>query len=134
LRPDAEHVPYFTLVPVRGRPEVCHRGHRKAVFPERCFDANVLVAVIREQVVDDGEVARRLPLSVIPLTLVNGGSIVEGPVWPVDLSLQMPQDVVNLARRRPEARNFIAGLLDSNCLSTELLLEMRDDLRRHRLS
>ena len=56
---DAEHVPHLALVPVGGRPEVGDGRHGRVLALQRDLDPHVVVALEREQVVDDGEVARR---------------------------------------------------------------------------
>jgi hypothetical protein len=72
---DAEHVPDFALVPIRGGPKVRDGGERGCAACERHFDANVCVTLVGKQVIDDGEIARRLVLAMDALTFVDGGKI-----------------------------------------------------------
>ena len=63
---DAEHVPDFALVPVRGRPEVVMLSSDRDAPVERGLDADVLVALEGEQVIDDGESRGRQLVPVHP--------------------------------------------------------------------
>ena len=74
---DAEHVPDLALVPVGGGPQAGDGRHRGASRRQRHLEAHVGVAVVGEEVVDDGEVGVGLALAVQPLALVDAAEVVE---------------------------------------------------------
>src|SRR5690606_25963485 len=73
LERDAEHVPDFSLVPARGRPEPRYARHRRPLALERDLDSQILVPPVGEEVIDDREVARRLAVAVLAQPLVDRG-------------------------------------------------------------
>jgi len=72
---DAEHIPYFTLVPIGRRPEIADRRERQVGLDQRNFDADIFVAVERQQMIDDGKLTVGKPLAARTLTLVDGGQV-----------------------------------------------------------
>ena len=122
---DAEHVPDFALVPVRGRPEIRHRGERRRAAGERDFDANVRVALVGKQVIDDGEVARRLVLAMEALTLVDGGKVEEHAIRARYSCPEIVQDAVRHRACDPECRDPIMCRLRHERLRSEAFLELR---------
>ena len=75
LKDDAEHVPYFALVPIGRGPHIADRREGQVGFDQRNFETNILVAVEREQMIDDGKftVGKALPVSA--LALVDGRQV-----------------------------------------------------------
>ena len=102
---DAEHVPDFALVPVRGRPEIRHRGERWRAAGERDFDANVGVTFIGKQVIDDGKVVRRLVLTMDALTFIDGSKVEEHAIRARYSCPEIVQDAVRHRARDPECRD-----------------------------
>lgn len=111
LEAHAEHVPGLALVPARRRPEVGGGRQRGSFTDERDLDPDVGVSFERQQVVDDGEVARRLLGAVPPLALVDRGQVVEHAVRPLDALLEVTQHASHLVGAYPERRNLIASWL-----------------------
>ena len=62
---DAEHVPHFALVPVGGGPDVRDASAATGRSSGKGdLDADVFVALERKQMIDDGEIARRLAIAM----------------------------------------------------------------------
>src|SRR6185503_7892375 len=80
IETNAEHIPDFPLIPVRRRPKVGNCANRCPVFLERSLDPDICVAIKGQQVIDDGEVARRRILRMSPHALINGREVVEHPI------------------------------------------------------
>ena len=55
VKDDAEHVPYLTLVPISGGPDIGDGGHARS-FEERNLETDVRITLERQQVIDDGEI------------------------------------------------------------------------------
>ena len=121
---DAEHVPDFALVPVRGGPKVCHGGERGCAAGERHFDSNVCVTLVGKQVIDDGEVARRLVLAMDTLTFVDGSEVEEHAIRARDFFAQIVQDVVRHRACDPECRDPIVCRLRHDRLRLEAFREL----------
>src|SRR5947199_9886886 len=79
LEDDTEHVPPFALVPIRCGTDANDRGGRRVLAAQGSLQAYVRIAFVGRQLVDDGEVARRLPVSLPAASLVNRGQIVDHP-------------------------------------------------------
>ncbi len=84
---DPEHVEYFALVPVGGRPGSRYRRYDKFVFAQGNLDAQVLVPIEADEVVEDGEVGIGLAAPRAAQTLVDRRDIKEqresGPAFQV---------------------------------------------------
>ena len=74
---DSEHIPHLAFVPIGCGPERGDRGRHGVAARQRNLDPQVVVAVVREQVVDQGKVGFGLLLAVGALALVDGGQVVE---------------------------------------------------------
>src|SRR5581483_7616836 len=73
----AEHVPRFALVPVRRGPQGNDAGHARRFTRQRDLDAQIRIALERGEVIDEGEAALRLALTVDALAFVDDGEVVE---------------------------------------------------------
>ena len=91
---------------------------------ERHFDANVRVALVGEQVIDDGEVARRLVLAMEALTLIDGGEIEEHAIWARYSCPEIVQDAVRHRACDPECRDPIVCRLRHERLRFEAFREL----------
>src|SRR6185312_1342199 len=134
IEDDAKHVPGFALVPVRGRPEIRHRGERRPVAGKWDFDANVRVSLVGKQVIDDGKVARGLVLAMEALTLVDGGKIEERAIRARYSSAEIVEDAVRHRACNPECRDPIMCRLRRKRLGSEAFLELRPHVRRDLLA
>src|ERR1051326_6561760 len=87
VKRDAEHVPDFALVPIRCGPEIRDGCQRWIVAIQRNLKANVLVALVREQVIDDREITWGLIGARVAHTLVNGSEVIKRAIGLRDISL-----------------------------------------------
>src|SRR5262245_37828604 len=94
VKPDSKHVPDFALIPIGGGPDVGDGWEGWVLTLKRDFQTKVLVAFVREQMIDDREVTVRLAVARGSLPLVNCGQIVKCAVRFRDLSLKIAQQVV----------------------------------------
>ena len=91
------------------------------------LDADVVVAVIGKEMVDDREVALRLVLAVTAYALVDGREVVEHLIGTVDGALEMTEYVAGFIFPDPERGNVVAGLLDREDGVAEGCCEIVDD-------
>jgi hypothetical protein len=101
FKDDAEHVPDFALVPVRRRPDIHNTIEGGMLACEGDFESNVPVALERQEVIDDGEIARRLAFPMGAHALVNRREVVQHPVGLGNLVLQVTQNIPRLVARGP---------------------------------
>ena len=73
----AEHVPHLALVPVGRGPQAGDRGQRGVAVRQRHLDAQVLVPLVGEEVIEDREVALGLAVAVPAEAFVDGGEVVQ---------------------------------------------------------
>ncbi len=111
VKPDAEHVPHFTLIPVRRGPEVHHARAGGILADQRHFHPDVGIACERQQVVDQGKIRRRLPHALLPLAFIDGRQVIEHRVRLCHLVLEEAQQRRRLPRLRPHRRHPIARRL-----------------------
>src|SRR5580658_10071455 len=74
---DSEHVPGFTLVPVRRGINVGNRLELRFTRAQRNFQPDVRVARIGEEVINNSEVARWLAIAVPASPLVDRSEVEE---------------------------------------------------------
>src|SRR5688500_5919643 len=74
---DAEHVPYLALIPIRRGPDISDRWQHQIVGKEPDLETDICVARKRQQVINHGEIARRLALAVDADALIDGGEVVK---------------------------------------------------------
>ena len=111
LEPDPEHVPDFPLVPVRRGPDVGDGGKRGVLAFEGDLQADVLVAVIGEEVIHDGEIACRLAGLARAGPLIDRRQVVEHPEWSLQSRPEKAEDGARLLLRNPVGRDPVAALL-----------------------
>src|ERR1043166_1291486 len=87
VKRDAKHVPDFALVPISGGPEIRYSWQRRMVAIQRNLKANVFVALVREQVIDDREITWRLISARVAHTLVDGREVIKRAIGLRDISL-----------------------------------------------
>ena len=75
FKDDAEHIPYFALVPIGRGPNITDSREGKAGFDQRNFETNILVAAKREQMIDNGKVAFGKAMPVGALALIDGRQV-----------------------------------------------------------
>jgi hypothetical protein len=108
---DAEHVPDLALVPVGRRPEVRYGWQGWRIGDQRNLDANIGVSLIREEVIHDGEVARRLLRRPRADPLVDRGEIVEHSIWLLDALFQVAKHPRRFVALDPHRRDGVVGRL-----------------------
>ena len=70
--------------------------------------------------VDDGEIALRLVLTMIAHALVDGRKVVEHLIGTIDIGLEMAEDVVDLVGGHPERGDVVARVLDGeDCVAED---------------
>ena len=111
VKDDPEHVPYLTLVPIGGGPDIGNRGHRQIRFDECNLETDVRITLERQQVIDDGELACWLVVAIRSRTLVDRRQIVQHAVRPFRFQLQVAQHVAHSIGRNPLGWNAVAGFL-----------------------
>src|SRR5665213_20320 len=89
LEHDAEHVPYFALIPVGRWPDTCSGVQRQAVTLYWYFDSDIFIAIEGQKMVDNREIAFGLALAILPGPFVNGGQVVKHPVRPWNFVFEM---------------------------------------------
>src|ERR1051325_10441699 len=80
--------------------------------------------------VDDGKIARRLPIALGPVAFIDAGKIVKKRVRPGNFVLQEVQHRMGPVARNPGGRNSIARRLRHEPVTSELLLELIEDVIR----
>ena len=120
LETDSKHVPDFSFVPIRRGPKVCSGINGRLTSLEWHLDAEILVPIKRQEVINHGEVACRLPLAVHPHPLVDGGEVEQHPVWLADFFLQVTESIVSVLPGDPARRDSVRGLLRPDCIFAKL--------------
>src|SRR5262249_59932447 len=97
--------------PIGGWPNVGNSRQGQLTLIERDFDTQILIPIERQQMIDHGEIARGLALTMRSHTLINRGEVVEHFVRPVHVVLQVPEQSMNRLLLDPKGWDTIAGLL-----------------------
>ena len=87
---DAEHIPGFPLVPIGTGPQLDNAGQGQVGILQRHLEAEITIAAERHQVINHGEFAVRLALTVYPQALVDGGKVIEHLKHRAGFRLQCP--------------------------------------------
>ena len=56
----------------------------KGSLPQGYLDADILVPLEREEMIDNSKIARRLAVAMLPHALIDGGEVIQHLVRPVD--------------------------------------------------
>src|SRR5262249_40860365 len=75
------------------------------------LDPQVLVSFEREQMIDDGEVARGLPVTMLSHPLVDGREVVQHLVRLIDIFFEKPKDKRQAILRYPKRRYLVSCFL-----------------------
>ena len=125
---DAEHVPYFPFIPVRGGPKVGKWCQAMLLFAKRDFDADICVAIKREQVIDDREIAGRLIVTMRPHALIDGREVVEHPVRADRFRLQIGASTLWMFSGATQK----VGMLSARWLRRDCVSPSTNGVRRQR--
>ena len=106
-------------------------GQGKVLTVKGDLDADVLVPVKGEQMVNDGEVRCRLVLTVRACPFVDDREIIEHPVGLLDHGLEMAQDVAGTVSRNPDRGDVVLRRLDSDDGVAEGSFQIIDDRGLH---
>jgi hypothetical protein len=124
---DAEHIPHFTLIPVRRGPEIDDALYSRKVALECNLNSDVGVAFVGEEVIHGGEIAVRLIWTMRAHALVDSREVVQYAVRPLHFRFQVTQDVAHMVPRDPERRDIIMRGLSRDCCRAEPVLQFLDD-------
>ena len=119
LEPHAEHVPRLAFVPVGGVKDVGHAPDRGRFASQRDLDPEVLIALEGKELIDDGEIARRLIVPVRPLPLIDHSQIEKRWKRSRRVVLQITQTFARLIGLNPCRRHAVARLLSLERSSAE---------------
>ena len=103
---------------------MCYRVESWRVVGERHFDSNVRVTLVGKQVIDDGEVARWLVLTMDTLTFVDGSEVEEHTIRVRYSFAQIVQGVVCHRACDPECRDPVMCRLRCERLRSEAFREL----------
>ncbi len=79
------------------------------------LDADILVPLEGDEVVDHREIGRRQPLAMDAQPLIDRSQVVEDTKGPLGAAPQMCEHVVHLVPIDPKGRDLIACLLRGDC-------------------
>jgi len=112
VKPNPEHVPDFPLVPIGRGPEVSNGLVARILSLERHLETEVLVAVYREELINEGKVTCGLTGWGGPAdALIDGTQVEEQREGGPCLLLEIEEDLPNAFRRYPQGRRAVPGLL-----------------------
>ena len=124
---ETEQIPDLALIPVRVGPDIGNRRHFERAFPERDFDADVVVPFEGDEVIDHREIGRRQALAMNACPLIDRRQVVEATERPLGAASQIAEHIMRVFPGDPKGRYVVDRCLRGDCERPEPPAQVVED-------